>query len=81
REPGCERAFFLAGGQVAAVRTLPPGAGRSLELAAGRAAADRAAVSYAPEDADALLAVASFLRRPPPELHVLSLDAPELRAA
>src|SRR4051794_14479228 len=72
-EPGFRRAFFVAGGRVAAVRTVPPGAGARLELAAGAAAARAAELSYAPEAADELLLLASFLRRPPPELGVLPL--------
>jgi hypothetical protein len=37
--------------------------------------------SYAPEDADELLVLAGFLRRPGPELRVVSLDADEILAA
>ena len=77
-DPGWRRAFFVAGGRVSAVRTLPPGSGATLEIEAGVAAA-RAALadppSYAPEDADELLVVAEFLRRPTPALQVLPLDA------
>jgi DNA polymerase III epsilon subunit family exonuclease len=69
-EPGFRRAFFVAGGRVAAVRTLSH-SGR-LELDAGLAEARRAEPSIAPEDADELLVVAQFLRRPPPELRVLT---------
>ena len=68
-EPGFQRAFFVLGGRVAAVRTLPPGAGAQLELRAGWAEARR---SDQPEDAEQLLLVAQFLRRPPPELHVMA---------
>ena len=39
REPGYVRAFFVAGGRVAAERTLPPGGGAALEVEAGLAAA------------------------------------------
>ncbi|HET8605830.1 MAG TPA: hypothetical protein VFL66_02260, partial [Gaiellaceae bacterium] len=73
-EPGFRRAFFVAGGRVCAVRSVPPGAGAALELAAGVAAARGAEVSFAPEAADELLLVAQFLRRPPPELEVRPLD-------
>ena len=69
-EPGFRRAFFVAGGRVAAVRTVPF-VGR-LELDAGLAEARRAEPSITPEDADELLVVAQFLRRPPPELRVLT---------
>jgi len=76
-EPGFERAFFVAGGRVASVRSLPRGAGARLEIEAGLAAAAAATLSLAPEDADELLLIGTFLRRPPPELRVLPLD--ELR--
>jgi DNA polymerase III subunit epsilon len=71
REEGCRKAFFVARGRVAAVRTLPAGPGAALELESGVAEARAATVSLAPEDADELLLVGSFLRRPPPELTVL----------
>ncbi len=84
-ERGWARAFFVAGGRVCAVRSLPPGRGARLEVDAGIAAvqsASAAAPSVAPEAADELLTVASFLRRPPPELRVTGVDAEEiLRAA
>jgi len=70
-EEGWRRAFFVAHGRVAAVRALPPGPGAALELEAGMAEARASTVSLAPEDADELLLVGSFLRRPPPELTVL----------
>jgi DNA polymerase III epsilon subunit family exonuclease len=75
REPGFERAYFVAGGRVAAVRSLPRGGGARLELAAGLAAAAAAEPALAPEHADELLLLASFLRRPPPELRVVPLEA------
>jgi DNA polymerase-3 subunit epsilon len=70
-EEGWRRAFFVARGRVAAVRALPPGPGAALELEAGMAEARAPSASLAPEDADELLLVGSFLRRPPPELTVL----------
>ena len=70
-EEGSRRAFFVAHGRVAAVRVLPRGPGAALELEAGVAEARAATASRAPEDADELLLVGSFLRRPPPELTVL----------
>jgi len=69
-EPGCVRAIFVAGGRVAAERTLPPGGGAALEVEAGLAAARRPADEL---DLDELLLVDSFLRRPPPELRVTPL--------
>jgi DNA polymerase III epsilon subunit family exonuclease len=68
-EPGYVRAFFVAGGRVAAERTLPPGGGAALEVEAGLAAARRAGEL----DLDELLLVDSFVRRPPPELQVTPL--------
>jgi DNA polymerase-3 subunit epsilon len=78
-EPGFRRVFFVAQGRVAAARTIPL-AGR-LELDAGLAEARRVEPSVAPEDADELLVVAQFLRRPPPELRVLSFDEIDRRVA
>jgi len=69
-EPGHTRAFFLAGGRVAAERTLPPGGGAHLEIEAGLAAARRPGDL----DLDELFLVARFLRRPPPELTVVPLE-------
>ena len=64
------RAVFVAGGRVAAERMLPPGAGATLEIEAGLAATRRSGEL----DLDELLLVDSFLRKPPPELRVTSLD-------
>ena len=81
-EPGHARAFFVAGGRVAAERTLPPGGGAHLEIQAGLAAARRVLVSDTGVDLDELLLVGSFLRRPPPELRVVPLEQEAiLRAA
>jgi hypothetical protein len=79
REPGFERGFFVAGGRVAAVRTVPVGPAGRLELETGEAQAELAAAcpSFAPEDAEELLAVGSFLRRPAAELRVLVSDDTE----
>ena len=80
REPGLRRAFFLAGGRVS-VRTLAGGLAGRLEVEAGLAEAALAEPSLAPEDADALLLVSGFLRRPGPELRIVSLDAAQILAA
>ena len=83
-EDGWHHAFFVVAGQVAAKRKLPPGAGAALEVASGLAAvsAVRAeGISYAPELADELLALGTFIRRPPPELRVVPLDAAAILAA
>jgi DNA polymerase-3 subunit epsilon len=73
-EDGFRRAFFVTGGRVAAVRTLPHGPAARLELEAGLAEASALGESVAPEDADELLLVGSFLRRPPPELEIVRLS-------
>jgi DNA polymerase-3 subunit epsilon len=73
-EQGFTRAFLVAGGRVAAVRTLPPGPGSELELAAGLTAVERAEPSVAADDVDELLLIGEFLRRPPPELRVVPLE-------
>jgi DNA polymerase III subunit epsilon len=68
-EEGYVRALFVAGGRVAAERTLPRGGGAALEVEAGLAAARRPGEL----DLDELLLIDSFLRRPPPELRVAPL--------
>jgi DNA polymerase III epsilon subunit family exonuclease len=78
-EPGFRRAFFVASGRVAAMRTV--GTASALELQAGLAEARRAEPSLAPEDADELLVVSQFLRRPPPELRVVTFDELDRKAA
>jgi DNA polymerase III epsilon subunit family exonuclease len=75
-EPGFVRAIFVAGGRVAAARTLPRGDGARIEVEAGLAETNCAAPdNLAAEELDALLAIGSFLRRPPPELRVAPLEA------
>jgi DNA polymerase III epsilon subunit family exonuclease len=66
---GTRKAFWVAKGQVVDAR---PFAGtHGLEWQAGLAAVARARPTLAPEAADDLLTVASFIRRPPPELQVI----------
>jgi DNA polymerase III epsilon subunit family exonuclease len=78
-EPGWRKAFFVCGGRVCAVRTLPPGGGARLEVEAGvalcRTAREQAADTLTPAEAEDLLLLDGFVRRPPPELAVLPLDA------
>jgi hypothetical protein len=73
-EPGHARAFFIAGGRVAAERTLPPGGGAHLEIEAGLAAARHALVSDTACDLDELFLIGTFLRKPPAELQIVPLD-------
>ncbi|HET6642497.1 MAG TPA: exonuclease domain-containing protein [Gaiellaceae bacterium] len=85
-EPGWRKAFFVCGGAVCAVRTLPPGSGARLEINAGlalcRQARGRAEETLTPDQGEDLLLLDGFIRRPPPELAVLPLDAGDrLRSA
>ena len=80
-EPGFRRAVFVAGGRVTAIRSLPAGAGAQLEALAGLGASTAAGASLAPEDADEVLLVARFLRRPPPEVTVVPLELDRILAA
>jgi len=68
---GGRRAFYVAKGQVVCARPFTGPSG--LEWEAALAAIRRAAPTLAPEAADELLAVAAFLRRPGPELELVSL--------
>jgi DNA polymerase III epsilon subunit family exonuclease len=83
-EPGWQKAFFVGGGRVCGVRSLPPGAGARLEINAGlalaRAACEQPATTLTPEQAEELLLLDGFIRRPPPELAVLPLDADAILA-
>ncbi|MGH3064630.1 MAG: exonuclease domain-containing protein [Gaiellaceae bacterium] len=83
-EPGWRKAFFVSGGEISAVRSLPPGGGARLEVEAGitlcRAARVRAGDTLTPEQAEDLLLIDGFVRRPPPELAVLPLDAARITA-
>jgi DNA polymerase-3 subunit epsilon len=80
REPGFVRAHAIAEGRVAAVRLLPRGPGAAHEAAALVAEARCPTLSRAPGDADELRLVASFLRRPPPELRLAPLDVASICA-
>lgn len=68
---GRRRAFYIAKGQVVCVRPFVGPHG--LEWQAGLAAVAWAEPTLEPEAADDLLVIASFLRRPPPELEVIPL--------
>jgi DNA polymerase-3 subunit epsilon len=74
REPGFARVHAIAAGRVTASRLVPCGSGAAHEAAALVAEAGRASLSRAPEDADDLRLVASFLQRPPPELRLGALE-------
>jgi DNA polymerase III epsilon subunit family exonuclease len=68
---GRRKAFYVAKGQVVCARPFTGTSG--LEWQAGLAAVARAERTLAPDAADELLLVASFIRRPPPELTVVRL--------
>ncbi len=77
-EPGWRRAYFIAGGGICATRSLPPGPGARLEVAAGlaiaRSARERPRDPLSSEQAEDMLLLDGFIRRPPPELAVLPLE-------
>jgi len=80
-EPGMVRAVFVAGGAVSR-RTLPRGGGAVHEIEAGLAEVRRATDTDVDAAAvDELLLVASFLRRPAPELRVVALERDAVMAA
>jgi DNA polymerase III subunit epsilon len=83
-EPGWRKAFFVCGGSVCAVRALPPGAGARLEAGTGlalcRATRDQDEEPLSAEQAEDLLLIDGFVRRPPPELRVLPLDDERIAA-
>src|SRR3954454_14201041 len=70
-DEGSRTAFWVAKGQV--VDRRPFSGTQGPEWQAGLAAVARAEPTLAPDAADDLLTIASFLRRPPPELHVIPL--------
>jgi DNA polymerase III epsilon subunit family exonuclease len=71
KEEGRRRAFYVAKGRVVCSRPFQGAQG--LEWQAGLAAVARAEPTLDPGSADDLLVIASFLRRPPPELEVIPL--------
>jgi DNA polymerase-3 subunit epsilon len=83
-EPGWQKAFFVSGGAIRAVRALRPSAAAKLEIGAGlalcRAAQGESDAPMTPEQADDLLLIDGFVRRPPPELAVLPLDDGQITA-
>ncbi len=79
-EDGFQRLYVVSGGRIAAARTLLPGDAGRTETEAALAAAARAEPSLGPADADELLLIGTFLRRPPPELRVLPLAEVRLAA-
>jgi DNA polymerase III epsilon subunit family exonuclease len=82
-EQGWRKAFFVAGGRICAVRSVPPGVGAQLEIAAGLAVCSTEREgneeTLTPEQAEDLLLLDGFIRRPPPELAVLPLDIDRIK--
>src|SRR5437764_3447603 len=76
-EPAWRKAFFVCGGGIQAVRTLPPGGGGKLEVDVALSICREARETIGrltPEQAEDLLLIDGFVRRPPPELLVLPLE-------
>jgi DNA polymerase III epsilon subunit family exonuclease len=78
-EPGWKKAFFVSGGRVSAVQSLPPGASPKPPLRAADRRHDEEPLT--PAQAEDLLLLDGFIRRPPPELKVLPLEGALRRAA
>jgi DNA polymerase III epsilon subunit-like protein len=79
--PGWRKAFFVHGGAIIATRPLPPGPGARLEINAGLSIAHATPQRHDPltaSQAEDMLLIDSFTRRPPPELSVLPLDVNEI---
>ncbi len=79
--PGWRKAFFVRAGVLCAVRSLPPGPGARLEIDAGLTIARHTPREHEPltgEQAENMLLLGSFVRRPPPELTVIPLDGTHL---
>jgi len=77
-EAGWQKAFFVSGGVVRAVRPVPPGLGARIEIEAGIAAcrgSDPLEEALTASQAEDLMLLHGFIRRPPPELSVLPLEA------
>ena len=70
-EDGFQRMYLVSGGRVAAARTLLPGDAGPRRRP--RSPPPRGGALARPADADELLLIGTFLRRPPPELRVLPL--------
>ncbi|MGL6278004.1 MAG: exonuclease domain-containing protein [Gaiella sp.] len=81
RDPRFVRAVAVSGGRVAVRRSLPRGGGALAEATALVAEVRHRREPLAPHETDELLLVDGFLRRPPPELRVVVLEARALAAA
>jgi DNA polymerase-3 subunit epsilon len=83
-EPGWKKAFFVCGGGICAVCLLPPGLAAEPEIEGALTICEAARRSDAspltPEQAEDLLLLDGFVRRPPPELAVLPLERERIAA-
>jgi DNA polymerase III epsilon subunit family exonuclease len=81
---GWRKAFFVCGGRVCTIRSIAPDTDARLEIEAGlaicRSAREQHADPLTPEQAEDLLLLEGFVRRPPPELAVLPLDSRPITA-
>src|SRR5215212_9902587 len=79
---GWRTGFFVGAGAVRSQRPLPPSPGARLEVEVGLTACteSRPEDPLTPEEAENLLLLDGFIRRPPPELAVLPLDADAIAA-
>jgi len=76
--PSSRNAFFVRAGVLCDVRPLPPEPGARLAIDAGLTIARQIPREREPltgEQAEDMLLLGSFIRRPPPELTVISIDA------
>jgi DNA polymerase III subunit epsilon len=85
-EAGWMKAFFVCGGGVRSVRLLPPGAGALVEVDAGLtlcrvARSGDTCGALTPEQAEDLILLDGFVRRPPPEQISAHLDRQRRPAA
>ncbi|MFL6271342.1 MAG: hypothetical protein ACJ75A_14565, partial [Actinomycetes bacterium] len=76
-DPGWRKAFFIRAGALCAVRLVPPGPRGRLEINAGLAIARHSSRDREPltgMHAEDMLLLGGFIRRPSPELTVLTLE-------
>jgi hypothetical protein len=83
-EPERRKAFFVCSGRVCTVRSLGSGPEARLEIEGGLALCRSARAGprelLTPEQAEDLLLIDGFVRRPPPELVVLPLEGERIAA-
>ena len=82
-EHGWRTAFFVRGGVVCARRLLPPGPAARMEVNAGLVISRTTPVGAGPltaEQAEDMILIDTFVRRPAPELVVLPLHAHAIRS-